>query len=357
MTPIGVNGGVRFAIAIAVAAAIVSTAAAPLSAQALSGTIVSANMTANTASVVDVATGQLRATYPTGDGPHEVAISNDGRWAVVSIYGNRASVGHSLLVLDLTGTDAPRTIEMGQYLRPHGMRFLPNDKRLIVTSEATQRVVLVNFSAGTIDTTISTGQPATHMVVLGPGAKRAFTTNISAKNISVLDLEHDTVVRTIDAGSRIEGIAATASASEIWVGANDDKVVLIFNPATGEKVAQIDGFGMPYRMSITPDEKTAVISDPGSERVIIADAKTHRVRATLDMTAAAPTAGDNAAHPSPQGVTLSRDGRLAFVTLKALGKVAVIDIAAGTILKTLDVGGGSDGVGYSPLAAARRKSP
>ncbi|HTE44084.1 MAG TPA: YncE family protein [Gemmatimonadaceae bacterium] len=338
-------------------AAAVALAPATLSAQTLTGTIVSANMTANTASVVDVATGQLRATYPTGDGPHEVAMSNDGRWAVVSIYGNRASVGHSLLVLDLTGGAAPRTIEMGQYLRPHGMRFTPDDKRLIVTSEATQRVVIVNFTRGAIDTTIFTGQPATHMVVLGPGAKRAFTTNISAKNISVLDLERDTIVRTIDAGARIEGIAVNPSATEVWVGANDDKVVLVFNPATGEKVAQIDGFGMPYRMSITPDGATAVISDPGNERVVIADAKTHRVRSTLDMTKAASSAGDNADHPSPQGVTLSRDGRLAFVTLKALGKVAVIDIAAGTIMKTLNVGGGSDGVGYSPVSATQRSSP
>ena len=65
--------------------------------------------------------------------------------------------------------------------------------------------------------------------------------------------------------------------------------------------------------------------------------------------------GDQALHPSPQGVILSRDGRFAFVTLKALGKVAVIDIAGAKLLKTLNVGGGSDGVGFSPMSAAVRK--
>jgi DNA-binding beta-propeller fold protein YncE len=324
---------------------------AALSAQSPTGTIVSANMTANTASVVDIATGDVRATYETGPGPHEVAISQSGRWAIVSVYGDRTSVGHSLLVLDLTGDSAPRTIEMGELKRPHGMRFLPGDQKIVVTSEATQRIAIVDFEKGTVDTTVSTGQPGTHMVVVDAFGKRAFTTNIPANSVSVIDLVRDSLVRTINTGSRVEGIAINPDASEVWTGANDDKVVLIFNTATGEKVAQIDGFGMPYRMSITPDGATAVVSDPGAERVMLIDAKSHRVRQTLDMTTLSGMTGELAAHPSPQGVILSRDGRFAFVTLKALGKVAVINISNGAVVKILTVGGGSDGVGYSPVTA------
>ena len=72
------------------------------------------------------------------------------------------------------------------------------------------------------------------------------------------------------------------------------------------------------------------------------------------MTTLAGVTGDAAKTPSPQGVILSSDGRFAVVTLKALGKVAVINIASGTVVKTLTVGGGSDGVGYSPVAARAR---
>ena len=327
---------------------------AVIAAQTPTGTIVSANMTAGTASVVDVATGELRATYETGEGPHEVAISHDGRWAVVSVYGNRNSIGHSLLVLDLTGDAVPRTIEMGELKRPHGMRFLPGDGKLVVTSEATQRVAIVDFAKGTVDTTVSTGQPGTHMVVIDGDGKRAFTTNIPAKSVSVIDLVGDSLLRTIDAGERIEGVAINPDATEVWTGANDAKVVLVFNPKTGDRVARIEGFGMPYRMSITPDGATAVVSDPGEERVIVVDAKTHKIRKTLDMTTLPGTSGDDAAHPSPQGVILSRDGRFAFVTLKALGKVAVINIGSASVVKLLNVGGGSDGVGYSTVAARAR---
>jgi len=331
-------------------------ASSPLAAaaQSLSGTIVSANMTANTASVVDVATGELRATYETGQGPHEVAISHDGRWAVISVYGDRTSIGHSLLVLDLKGENAPRTIEMGDLRRPHGMRFLPDDQKLVVTSEATQKVAVVNFVKGTVDTTIATNQPATHMVVIDAQGKRAFTTNISAKSVSVLDLVRDTLIRNIDIGQRIEGIAVNPDASEVWLGVNDGKIVLVYNPSNGEKVAQIDGFGMAYRLSVTPDGKYAVVSDPGAERVMIVDAKAHKILHTLEMANLPGTSGDGAANPSPQGVILSRDGKLGFVTLKAIGEVAVIDIAAGKVLKTLKVGGGSDGVGFSQISATKK---
>ena len=325
-----------------------------LAAQSPTGTIVSANMTAGTASVVDIATGELRATYETGDGPHEVAISHDGRWAVISVYGNRTSIGHSLLVLDLTGDAAPRSIEMGDLKRPHGMRFLPGDGKLVVTSEATQRVAVVNFLKGTVDTSVSTGQAGTHMIVIDAAGKRALTTNVGGRSVSVIDLVRDSLVRTIDAGERIEGVTINPGATEVWTGANEAKVVFVFNPATGERVAKIEGFGMPYRMSITPDGATAIISDPGAERVHIVDAKAHRIRQTLDMTTVLGLSGDEAAHPSPQGVILSRDGRFAFITLKALGKVAVINIATGAVIKTLTVGGGSDGVGYSPVAARAR---
>ena len=323
-------------------------------AQSLSGTIVSANMTANTASVVDIATGEHRATYETGPGPHEVAISHDGRWAVISVYGDRTSIGHSLLVLDLAGEDAPRSIEMGDLKRPHGMRFLPGDQKLVVTSEATQNVAIVNFATGTVDATVATNQPATHMVVIDAQGRRAFTTNISAKSVSVLDLTRDTLVRNIDVGQRIEGIAVNPDASEVWLGVNDGKIVLVYNPSNGEKVATIDGFGMAYRMSVTPDGKYAVVSDPGAERVMVVDAKAHKILHTIEMANLPGTSGDEAAKPSPQGVILSRDGKIGFVTLKALGRVAVIDIAAGKVLKTLTVGGGSDGVGFSQISAAKK---
>src|SRR5690349_23054522 len=78
------------------------------------GTIVASNMRDNTATIIDAASGKVLATVPTGEAPHEVATTHDGKWAVVSNYGNRERPGNSLTVIDLTTLAVARTIDLGE---------------------------------------------------------------------------------------------------------------------------------------------------------------------------------------------------------------------------------------------------
>lgn len=47
------------------------------------GTLVASNMNDATATILDAGSGKVLATLPTGEGPHEVAISRSGRFAAV----------------------------------------------------------------------------------------------------------------------------------------------------------------------------------------------------------------------------------------------------------------------------------
>src|SRR5512138_1725597 len=93
----------------------------------LAGTLIVSNMNDNTATVLDAASGRVLATLPTGEGPHEVAASHDGRWALVSNYGVRGKPGNTLTVIDVGKLSVARTIDLHEYQRPHGMAFLPGD--------------------------------------------------------------------------------------------------------------------------------------------------------------------------------------------------------------------------------------
>ena len=97
---------------------------AALGAQSPTGTIVSANMTAGTASVVDIATGELRATYETGEGPRSRDLA---RRPMGGHLGVRQSQFHRPFAAGARShrRRRPRSIEMGDLKRPHGMRFLP----------------------------------------------------------------------------------------------------------------------------------------------------------------------------------------------------------------------------------------
>ena len=135
----------------------------------------------------DAATGEVLARFPTGVGPHEVAVSPDGRRAVVTDYGDRETVGASLTVLDLATRTVERTVPLGDYERPHGVAFLP-DGRVAVTAERDSAVVVVDLGAGAVVSAASTGQQLSHLLALAPDGRTAYTGNILSETVSRVDL-------------------------------------------------------------------------------------------------------------------------------------------------------------------------
>ena len=118
-------------------------------------TLVVVNKGAATATIVDVSSGEKLATIPVGVGPHEAVVSKDGRWAIVANYGQRTG-GNTLSVIDIPGRKVVRTVDLGEYTRPHGLAFLPGDSIVAVTSEAAMAVVLVRVADGAVLRAIST---------------------------------------------------------------------------------------------------------------------------------------------------------------------------------------------------------
>src|SRR5687768_2741103 len=89
-------------VAMLVASAACATAQSkpPLGA---TGVVLVANQQAATASLIDLKDGTA-LTIPVGDGPHETAISHDGRTGADSVYGTQPA-GNRIAIIDLkTGT-------------------------------------------------------------------------------------------------------------------------------------------------------------------------------------------------------------------------------------------------------------
>ena len=309
-----------------------------------SGTLVVTNKSDHTVTILDVGSGTVLATLPTGQGPHEVAVSHDGRWAVATNYGVRGAPGNSLTVFDLETLEVTRTIDLGEHQRPHGAAFLPGDSLLAVTAEASQVVLLVDITTGDVVGTMPTQQAASHMLALVPDGSRIYTTNIRDGTLTELDVASREPLRVVPVAPVVEGLAVSPSGDEVWVGSNEDQTVSVFDVESGEIVAELTGFGFPYRISITPDGSLAIVSDPIRDEVWLFDVSTRDKRARISI---AESAG--AGESSPQGITISRDGQVAYVTLGGRDQVAVIDLGSATILATMPTGAGPDGIGYSPL--------
>jgi len=321
-----------------------------MSAQGPRGTLIVSNMNDNTATILDAASGRVLATLPTGEGPHEVAASHDGRWAVVSNYGVRGKPGNSITVIDVARHSVARTIDLHEYQRPHGMAFLPGDSVVAVTAQGNKAVLLVDFRTGTVVKVLPTNGGTPHMLGLSAKGDRIVTGNIADGTMSILSVSSGGEPRVIPVARQPEGIAISPDGSTTWVGSNRDSVVLVVNTNAGTVVDTLHGFGLPYRMAIAPNGRIAVVTDPVKANVRVFDAATRRQTHLVDvprdsLVATAEVPGS----PSPEGVIISPDSRWAFVTLQGRNRVITIDLERGAIVGWAITGTWSDGIAYSPL--------
>ncbi len=310
--------------------------ASPMAAQVagLTGTLVVTNKTPSTATIIDVASGEILATLPTGQGPHEIVLSKDGSTAVVTDYSGQP--GKTLTVIDVPGKRVVKTIDLGEYRRPHGIVFLPGDSIVAVTSEQTGNVLLVNVRVGEIRRAIPTTQKGSHMVGVTADARHAFTGNIGSNTVSELDLTSGAFVRLWDVPAAPEAINVTPDGTEVWVGSNSTGKVSMLRPSTGELVTAAEGFGWPYRVLFTPDRTTVLLPDLKNETLRFLDRASRRELGRIDFPGGA-----------PQGITITPDGRFAMESMSGQGRVAIIDVAARKVVGYLAAGDTPDGIAYT----------
>jgi DNA-binding beta-propeller fold protein YncE/imidazolonepropionase-like amidohydrolase len=307
-----------------------------IGAQDVTGTLVVTNKSAATASFIDVASGRILGTVPTGQGPHEIALTADGSMAVVTDYGGGGAGGSSLTVIDVPARRVARTIDLGEYTRPHGIAFLPGDSLVAVTSEASRNVVIVHPGSGQVRRAIPTGHPGSHMLTFGADARYIYTGDMGSHTVTQLDPRTGQAVRSFDVPRTPEAVGMPADGREVWAGSNAEGKVSVIDPATGQVRTAAEGFGWPYRIVFTPDGGTVVLPDMRNEEVRILDRASHRELARI------PFAGGG-----PQGITITPDGRYAFLSLSARGQVAIIDLRSRTVVRTIDAGPAPDGIVYT----------
>jgi YVTN family beta-propeller protein len=302
----------------------------------ITGTVLVANQQSASATIVDVATRNA-VTLEVGTGPHEAVISPDGRWGVVTIYGLQTP-GNQVAVIDLAAKKVARTIDLGEYKRPHGAAFIAgSSSNLVVTSEATQNVVLVNIAEGKVLGAITTNRPGSHMLGVTHNGTRLWTSDVSFGGISEIDLANKNFVRDLAVAPATEGIAVMPDGSAVWVGSNQASSVSIVDTKTWTVAKTLPNLGMPYRIGISPDGSLAAVCDPRGDRVIVVDAKTRSVL------------GEVSSLGSPRGVTIAPDNRTAYVTLGRDDAVVGVDLVSRREVWRSPVGASPDGVGFGRI--------
>lgn len=305
----------------------------------LVGTLVITNKGPATATIIDVASGRTLATLPTGQGPHEVVMSADGRVAVVTDYG-ALTRGKTLTVIDVPGLRVARTIDLGTYTRPHGIVFLPGDSLVAVTSETRGNVVIVSVAGGAVRRAIPTRHNGSHMVAVVADGSLMYTGDIGSNTVSELNARTGEYVRSFEVPAQPEAVNVTPDGSEVWVGSNATGRVSVVDPRTSAVTTAAEGLGWPYRILFSPDKRFTFLPDLRGETLRFLDRASRRELGRLTF----PGGG-------PQGITITPDGRYLFQSLSREGRVAIIDVTTRAVVGHISTGKTPDGVAYSTRAA------
>ena len=327
----------------------VLAAAAP---RAGTGTLVVLNKSEATASLIDLASGNVVATLPTGRGPHEAAVSPDGRTAVATNYGTREEPGSSLTVIDVAGARVVRTIDLGPGRRPHGVRFVDGE-RVLVTAEGSKALLVVNVASGAVERVVETGQEVSHMVAATPDGTRAFVSNIGSGTVTAVDLAAGKVLAQVATGKGTEGIAVAPGGAAVWATNREADTVSVIDASSLKVAAELKAPSFPIRVAFTPDGRHALVSCARTGDVAVFDVaarrEVRRLRSGFAPTGTANLLGFTGS--VPVGIVVDPSGERAFVAHTNADAVAVFDLATGALAATLKAGREPDGMAFTPVVS------
>lgn len=162
--------------------------------------------------------------------PHEMAFSNDQRYAYVTNNGSLRYVdevegGKSVSIVDLQLMEIVGEIPLSPYQRPHGIWLDASSGIMAVSVENPDKILLIDPRKKKIINEFDNHGDTPHMVALSPGAKQIYVTNVLSDNLVVIDTKTGDYHK-VQVGQKPQGIAFFGKHERLFVGcANSISVV------------------------------------------------------------------------------------------------------------------------------------
>lgn len=289
-----------------------------------------------TLAIVDPATKAAIARVPTGESPHEVTASSDGRFAFAANYGGRTP-GHTISMIDLRAQKEVRRVDLGILERPHGIFFAAG--KVYFTAQGNKLIGRYDPESDRVDWLLGTGQNVTHMILVSEDTNRIFTSNIGSDSIGIIERAsqpagwNETVVAV---GKGPEGFDLSPDGREIWAAHSRDGGVSIIDVAQKKVVHTLDVHTKrSNRLKFTRDGARVLISDMGGGELVVVDAAKRREIHRMKI------------GQSPEGILIAPDGERAFVAVAGDNRVAILDLKKLEIIGHISTGSGPDGMAWA----------
>lgn len=280
--------------------------------------------------------GEHLASVPVGKHPHEVVLSPDGRYAYTTDNGTMAiedagEGGNTVSIVDLAARKKVGEISLGEFHRPHGIDIDREGKRLYVTTENPDQLLVVDLAARRVVRTYDTKGKTSHIVKLGREGRSAYVSNSRSASVSAINLETGEAT-VIPAGERPEGSALSSDGKELYVVNREGGSISVIDTEGKKLVADVKTGEGPVRIGITPDDRTLVYALLEGQKMGFVNARSRKVITEIPMPGRIVS------------LNLSPDGRYAFASAQWDDTVYVVSVLEQKVVRALKThaGGGPD---------------
>jgi YVTN family beta-propeller protein len=252
------------------------------------------NESRSTLEVVDTKTLKITSSIPLSGHPNNISISKDGKRVYVAIARAPGAVD----VIDTVSLERVKTIP---------------------------------------------AKGPVHNTFVTPDGKWVVAGSVVGKNITVISQKTEDVVWTLDMGAGIRPMAFTTnpdgSTKWILVQLSDFNGFAVVDFATHKEINRITlpelpagkakymfGGSESHGMAVTPDQKTLVVNSRLNSSVYLYSLPDLKLEASIEV------------GKSPDWVTLTPDGKMAYVACAASDAVSVVDLVAKREVMKIPVG-------------------
>jgi YVTN family beta-propeller protein len=216
-----------------------------------------------------------------------------------------------------------------------------------VTSSLAQKAYVTNSTSNNvsvIDTPSNTvlGGPipvgtAPEGVAVSPDGSRVFVANITSNNVSVIATASNTVTATVPVGEVPVGVAVSPDGSKVFVANQTDKTVSVIATASNTVIGSPITVGtLPSGLVVTPDGSKVYVANQGDGTVSVIATASNTVTGTVSV------------GTQPFDLAITPDGSKVYVGNPGSNNVSVIATASNTVTATVPVGQHPIGVALSP---------
>jgi PQQ-dependent catabolism-associated beta-propeller protein len=198
--------------------------------------------------------------------------------------------------------------------------------RVFVTNEKSDDVTVIQADSGTVLKTIAVGKRPRGVTASADGT-RVYVANSNSDSLSVIDASALTVLASMPAGRDPEGLTLTRDGAHLYAVNENDAAVTVIDVASSRIVKTIAVGTEPETAVASPDGRWIAVSNETSNDISLIDAAGHVMVKKI------------AVPKNPRGMRFTADSRRLFVASEQAHVVSVVNVDTGSVEKSVATGG------------------